>query len=151
MKQIYTLLLLLLVAGISACDKDQNTLNKLEGTWQIKQVTHLKQDTTKLPTSGTLILTKCDLDGDAKSCPGTFIFNSQPSKQLVYSVMDKGKTMSFTSVGSHVGFTYMIYGLFKMVHRSDNRLELEGEAGLSVFNASTPTPKRVDVRIVLER
>ncbi|WP_139237198.1 hypothetical protein [Pontibacter akesuensis] len=151
MKQIYTLLLLIAAAATTACDKDQKTLNQLDGTWQVKEVTHLKQDTTKLPSSGTITLTKCNLDDAAKSCPGTFTFNSQPSKELVYSVMDKGKTINFTAAGSHEGFMYMLYGPWKVVQQTDDRLELEGEAALSVFNAATRTPKRVDVRMVLER
>ena len=151
MKYTHLTLLLIFVTVLSACDKDQKTLNQLEGTWQVKQVTHLKQDTTKLPSTGTITFTKCDLDDASKSCPGTFTFNDQPSKNFVYNIMDSGKTISFTSEGLHEGFTYMLYGPFVVVSKSEDRLELEGEGSLSVFNGSTPTSKVVDVSLVLER
>lgn len=151
MKQHYTLLLLILAAAaFTACDKDQKTLNQLDGSWQIKQVTHLKQDTTKLPNAGSITFTKCDQDDDAKSCPGSYTFNSQPSSDITYNVSEKGKSLAMFHKGPYN--TYNLSDMYSIVQRNDDRLELEGD--LIVFRTpagANPETKLVNVSFVLER
>jgi hypothetical protein len=150
MKQLYTLILFVVAAAFSACDKDQKTLNQLDGTWQIKQVTHLQQDTTKLPSSGSITFTKCDLDDDAKSCPGTYTFDSQQSKALNYNVSEKGKSLGMFHQGPYN--TYNLSDIYSIVQRNDDRLELEGD--IIVFRTPAgvnPVTKLVKVSLVLER
>ncbi|WP_242926955.1 hypothetical protein [Pontibacter vulgaris] len=151
MKQLYALLLLILAAAaFTACDKDQKTLNQLDGTWQIKQVTHLKQDTTKLPSSGSITFTKCDLDGAAKSCPATYTFGSQPINDLTYNVSEKGKSLGMFHKGPYN--TYNLSDMYSIVQRNDDRLELEGDIiVLRTPAGANPVTKVIKVSLVLER
>ncbi|GAB3820470.1 hypothetical protein [Pontibacter rugosus] len=135
---------------IAGCDKDQKTLNKLDGTWQLEQVTHLTQDTTKLPTSGTISFTSCDLDDAAKSCPGTYTFNAQASSALTFNVFEGGKELGMFHTGNYNTYNYS--DKYKIVQRSDNRLELEGNLIVVRKPAgANPVTKQVRVGIVLER
>lgn len=149
MKVTYILSILAILFFTFSCgkDKDQRILDSLDGTWQVKQVMHLDQDTTKLPSTGTFTFIKCDLDGSAKACPGSFTFDARQSVDFVYSVMHNGKVISFNSLGEDR--YYMPRGSFNVVQRTDERLELEGT--LWVFNGSSPTEEQVQVSIVLER
>ena len=144
------LLSLLVLFLTASCDKDQKTLNKLEGTWQVEQVTHLTQDTTKLPGSGTVSFTQCDLDGAAKSCPGTYTFDGQQSNEMNYNVLEKGKELGLFHAGKYT--TYNFSNKYKIVQRSDDRLELEGEIRVTWQPVGqNPIVKLVLVGIVLER
>lgn len=146
MRQLYTLILLSICFVASSCDKDQRVLDSLDGTWQIKRVTHLEQDTTKLPSSGTITFSKCELGQG--NCPASYTLEGQEMVQANFHVAEKGKLVGIFGLG----YPYSLSDQYKVVQRNQDRLELEGTISV-IWRQAKPTPqnKLVKVNILLER
>ncbi|MEX1001894.1 MAG: lipocalin family protein [Crocinitomicaceae bacterium] len=90
MKKLFLLATIALGVAVISCNKDQQAVKKLDGSWEEVSI-----DGTAVPDSskGTLTFESCKLKNDTY-CNATYTYSDGDKEDYTYKVSGKGTTLS---------------------------------------------------------
>jgi hypothetical protein len=144
---IFPLLAFLLLG----CNKDQQLVNDLDGTWQVQSITAIDETNKALPSEGYISFEKCKDQQEEGKCDGAFQFGNEAEVSFRYSAFVTGDDKTINILPDEQEAPYTLKHGWQILKKEKNKLEIEGPLFIYKETANPENKGEVRVRISLEK
>lgn len=150
--RIFTILCFLpfLLAG---CNKHQQLVNDLDGTWEIRSISSLEETDANFPAEGSITFAKCgERMEQGGECSGSFQLANEAEVSFIYSAFNMEQDEKIINIHpANYEEPYLLSGAWSIVDKDRNELVIEGLLTVNKGANSPQEIKDVRVQIALEK